>query len=173
MNTARWLAIAATLASGLLLANGGSAAPDASIRLSGGLPEPMTAPQPGKARYEVLILVASQDCPCHWLEAYWAAVKTIKEENLPLALKVVVSRPKPGEFQHLKDLGVSQEHLEGDSDGLLVEQLGLGQERLPYLIVTSDGADGSVVMAFQISRILGDQRSQGAALAFLRFLPGK
>ncbi len=173
MNAARLVAFSAALALLGPALPAGAAAPAAPIHLSGGLPQALSNKQPGRARFEALILVASKECPCHWLETYWAAVRTIKEEDLPLDLKVIVSRPKPGEFHHLKDLGVSEEHLAGDPDGSLVDQLGLSQDRLPYLLVASTGADGTVVMALQISKMLGDQRSQGAALAFLRFLSGE
>lgn len=173
MNPARLQGVSLTLA--LLVAGQsvGAVAPVMPIHLSGGLPRTVTTKVPENVHYEVLILVASQECPCHWLEAYWAAVKTIKERNLPFSLKVVVSRPKPREFHHLTDLGVRQGDLAEDPDGTLVGQLGLSLNRLPYLLVVSADGDGALVMALQISKNQGDQRSQGAALACIRFLSGE
>lgn len=93
--------------------------------------------------------------------------------DLALIFKVVISQPKPSEFQHLKDLGVREEHLMADPDGSLAARIGLNEKRFPYILVISMAPDGDVVMALQISGIQGDQQAQGAVLASLRFLFGE
>lgn len=149
------------------------ATPMTSLHLRGGLPWALSTKIPADLGYTALLVVASRECPCHWLDAYFAAAKTIKEETLPMTLRVLVLQPNPEEFQHLKDLGVREEHLMGDPDGSLAGQLGLSKKQLPYMLVISKARDGALVMAFQISKIQGDQRAQGGAVAFLRFLSGE
>ena len=147
---------------------------DQYLRLSGNMPqvEALAMAKALSHRFQVLILLPSQGCPCHWNLALAGIVQALGKERIDAALHVVISDGAAGARREALTAGAQESALMDDLDGEFCRKLGLSGGDLPYWMVFDTLGGGQLVMGARISPVGNEQALAGAMLATLHSFPG-